>query len=153
MNREAWPPALLTVAGLVAVNEARRLRFGAVTVPGPGLFPLVLAVGFTLVCLILLVAALRAPADAAAAVSGGAGEGGIRWKVLATLGVMLAYAFALEPLGFVAATCGLLCFFFRALEGMRWTVAVAVSALTSVVTYVIFKVWLYVRLPPGPWGL
>ena len=153
MNREAWPPALLTVAGLVAVNEARRLRFGAVTVPGPGLFPLVLAAGFTLVCLILLVAALRAPADAAAAESGGAGEGGIRWKVLATLGVMLAYAFALEPLGFVAATCGLLCFFFRALEGMRWTVAVTASALTSVVTYVVFKVWLYVRLPPGPWGL
>lgn len=153
MNREAWPPALLTVAGLVAVNEARRLRFGAVTVPGPGFFPLVLAVGFTLVCLVLFVAALRAPAGAAAARSGGAGEGGIRWKVLATLGVMLAYAFALEPLGFVAATCGLLCFFFRALEGMRWTVAVAASALTSVVTYVIFKVWLYVRLPPGPWGL
>jgi len=153
VNREAWPPALLTAAGLVAVNEARRLRFGAVTVPGPGLFPLVLAVGFTLVCLILLVAALRAPAGAVSAESGGAGEGGVRWKVLATLGVMLAYAFALEPLGFVAATCGLLCFFFRALEGMRWTVAVAVSALTSVVTYVIFKVWLYVRLPPGPWGL
>ena len=153
MNREAWPPALLTVAGLVAVNEARRLRFGAVTVPGPGFFPLVLAVGFTLVCLILLVAALRAPADAAAAEPGGAGEGGIRWKVLATLGVMLAYAFVLEPLGFVVATCGLLYFFFRALEGMRWTVAIAASALTSVVTYVIFKVWLYVRLPPGPWGL
>jgi len=153
VNREAWPPALLTVAGLVAVNEARRLRFGAVTVPGPGLFPLVLAVGFTLVCLILLVSALRAPAGTAVAESDGAGEGGIRWKVLATLGVMLAYAFALEPLGFVVATCGLLCFFFRALEGMRWTVAVAASALTSVVTYVIFKVWLYVRLPPGPWGL
>ncbi len=151
MNREAWPPALLTVAGLVAVNEARRLRFGAVTVPGPGFFPLVLAVGFTLVCLILLVAALRAPAGAAARESGGAG--GIRWKVLGTLGVMLAYAFVLEPLGFVAATCGLLCFFFRALEGMRWTVAVAASALTSVVTYVIFKVFLHVRLPLGPWGL
>jgi putative tricarboxylic transport membrane protein len=151
VNREAWPPALLTVAGLVAVNEARRLRFGAVTVPGPGLFPLVLAVGFTLVCLILLVMALRAPADSGAAEAGAIG--GTGWKVLATLGVMLAYAFALEPLGFVVATCGLLCFFFRALEGMRWTVAVAASALTSVVTYVVFKVWLYVRLPPGPWGL
>jgi hypothetical protein len=134
VKREAWPPALLTVAGLVAVNEARRLRFGAVTVPGPGLFPLTLAAGFTLVCLILLVAALRAPDDAAAAEPGDVGEGGTRWKALATLGVMLVYAFALEPLGFVAATCGLLCFFFRALEGMRWTVAVAASALTSVVT-------------------
>ena len=152
MNREARPPALLAVAGLVAVNEAWRLRFGAVTTPGPGFFPLVLAVSFTLVCLILLVAALRAPADASAE-SGGAAEGGIRWKVLATLGVMLAYAFVLEPLGFVVATCGLLYFFFRALEGMRWTVAVAASALTSVVTYVIFKVWLHVRLPPGTWGL
>ena len=153
MNREAWPPGLLAVAGLVAANEARRLRFGTVTVPGPGFFPLVLAVSFTLVCLILLVAALRAPAGVASAESGGTGEGGIRWNVLATLGVMLAYAFVLEPLGFVAATWALLCFFFRALEGMRWPVAVAASALTSVVTYVIFKVWLYVRLPPGPWGL
>ena len=153
MNREAWPPALLSVAGLVAVNEARRLRFGTVTVPGPGLFPLVLAVGFTLVCLILLVAALRAPAGAVSAESGGAGEGGVRWKVLATLGVMLAYAFALEPLGFVVATCGLLIFFFRVLDGLRWPVAVAASALTSVLTYTVFKTWLQVRLPPGPWGL
>lgn len=152
MNREVWPPALLAVAGLVAVNEARRLRFGAVTTPGPGFFPLALAVSFTLVCLILLVTALRAPA-AAPADAGGVGDGGVRWKALATLVVMLAYAFALEPVGFVASTCGLLLFFFRALEGLRWPVALAASALTSVVTYVVFKVWLHVRLPPGPWGL
>ena len=154
MNREAWPPALLAVAGLVAVNEARRLRFGAVTVPGPGFFPLVLAVSFTLVCLILLVAALRAPASAHVPSDGeGQAGGSVRWKVLTTLGVMLVYAFALEPLGFIASTCGLLIFFFRALDGLRWPVAVAASILTSVVTYTVFKTWLQVRLPPGPWGL
>ena len=148
MTREAWPPAVLAVAGLVAVNEARRLRFGAVTAPGPGFFPLVLAVSFTLICLILLVTALRASAP-----SDAGGESPVRWKVLATLAVMLAYAFALEPVGFVASTCGLLLFFFRALEGLRWPVALAASAFTSVVTYVVFKVWLHVRLPPAPWAL
>jgi putative tricarboxylic transport membrane protein len=152
VNREVLPPAVLAVAGLVAVNEARRLRFGALTAPGPGFVPLVLAVSFTLVCLILLVTALRAPA-ATPTDAGGVGDGGVRWKVLATLVVMLAYAVALEPVGFVASTCGLLLFFFRALEGLRWPVALAASALTSVVTYVVFKVWLHVRLPPGPWGL
>jgi putative tricarboxylic transport membrane protein len=102
----------------------------------------------------LLVAAIRAPA-AGPVESDGDGEAGgaVRWKVLATLGVMLAYACALEPLGFVVSTCGLLIFFFRALDGLRWPVAVAASVLTSVVTYTVFKTWLHVRLPPGPWGL
>jgi putative tricarboxylic transport membrane protein len=149
VNREAWPPAVLAVAGLVAVNEARRLRFGAVTAPGPGFFPLVLAIGFTVLCVILLVSALRAPAPASAV----AGDRGVRWKVLGTVAVMLAYAFALEPIGFVVSTCGLLLFFFRALERLCWTVAVAASAVTSIATYVVFRVWLHVRLPPGPWGI
>ena len=80
MNREAWPPALLAVAGLVAVNEARRLRFGAVTVPGPGFFPLVLAVGFTLVCLILLVARSARPPARRPPSPRGLGDGGIGGK-------------------------------------------------------------------------
>jgi len=157
VRRDAWPPAVLAVAGVLAINEARRLRFGTVAVPGPGFFPLALAVSFAAVSLVLLVIALRA--SGVGQLDGGAGtdrhpeEGGAKWKVLATLAAMTLYAFALEPAGFVVSTAGLVLFFFRVLERQRWVVAVPASMLTSIATYVVFKMWLQVRLPPGPWGL
>jgi putative tricarboxylic transport membrane protein len=153
VRREVWPPAVLAVAGLLAVNEARRLKFGTVGAPGPGFFPLVLAVSFSLVCLAILAMALTGRATESAEGSREAEPVVPRWKVLATLGVMFAYAFALEPAGFVLSTAALLLFFFRALEGQRWPVAVAASVLTSIAVYVVFRMWLLVRLPPGPWNV
>ena len=155
MARDLWPALLLAVGGLVAVNEARKLRFGSILAPGPGFFPLVLAAALALVGVLLVVHELRrAPADVshagAAARPGGATRG--RFKVVATIVALALYTATLEPLGFLFATFDLLLFFFIALERQRWWVAVPASAATSVAAYVVFKVWLLVRLPSGLLG-
>ena len=59
-GRDRAATAVLLVFGLLALEEARKLRFGAIAKPGPGFFPVVLAAAFSLVCVALLVAAWRA---------------------------------------------------------------------------------------------
>ena len=46
----------------------------------------------------------------------------------------------------------LLLFFFMALQRQRWLVAMGASLAISLVTYLVFKVWLGVNLPAGLWG-
>ncbi len=148
MGRDRGAAAVLLVFGLIALEEARKLRFGSIVRPGPGFFPVVLAAAFSLVCVVLLVGALRAR-DGHAVVAGAR----LGWsKILATMAALFAYAFVLERVGFVAATFALLLFFFKVLERQRWLHALAGSLLTAFVTYLVFKVWLNVQLPAGPWS-
>jgi putative tricarboxylic transport membrane protein len=147
---DARAAGLLLVVGLVVLLETRRLRLGSIVAPGPGFFPLLLAGAFSLVCLALLIDALRR-AGPGEPVAPAAGAGG-RFRVAATVVALFVYAFALEPLGFLVATSALLFFFFRAVERQRWWVAAVGSLAASVVTYVVFRHWLSVRLPAGPWG-
>ena len=146
-GRDRAAAAVLLVFGLIALEEARKLRLGSIARPGPGFFPVVLAAAFSLVCLILLVTAWRARDPHAAA-----GPPLSSRKIVATIAALFVYAFALERLGFVITTFVLLLFFFKALERQRWTTALAGSLATAFVTYLVFKVWLQVQLPAGPWS-
>ena len=138
---------VLVVFALVAVNEARKLRFGSLSAPGPGFVPLCLAVALALVGLLLLWRALREPASPAPPAAPGA-----RWKSVVSLAALVAYTFALEPLGFVLATAALLFFFFRVLDGQRWWVALAGAVAISLLSYLVFARALNVRLPEAPWS-
>jgi putative tricarboxylic transport membrane protein len=138
---------VLVVFALVAVNEARKLRFGSLSAPGPGFVPLCLAVALALVGVLLLWRALREPASPAPPA-----EPGARWKPVVSLAALVAYTFLLEPLGFVLATAALLFFFFRVLDGQRWWVALAGAVAISLLSYVVFARALHVRLPEGPWS-
>jgi hypothetical protein len=145
--RDRIAAVVLVVFGIVAVEEAAKLRVGSIVRPGPGFFPLALAAAFTVVCLVLAIGAFRsrrAPATAPASLG---------WtKIAATMAALFVYAVVLERVGFVVATFALLLFFFKALERQRWSVALAGSIVTACVTYLVFKVWLHVQLPAGPWG-
>jgi len=138
---------VLVVFALLAVNEARKLRLGSLSNPGPGFVPLCLAMALALVALLLLWRALREPATSAPPA-----EPGERWKPVASLIALAAYTFALEPLGFVLATAALLFFFFRVLDGQRWWVALASAIVVSALSYLVFARALHVRLPEGPWS-
>jgi putative tricarboxylic transport membrane protein len=149
-RRDLGAAAVLLALGLFALTQARGLRFGSLVSPGPGFVPLCLAAAFSLVSLGLVVTAVRTQPPAAPRFSGADVAG--RFKVIGTLAGLLVYALVLEPLGFLLATFALLLFFFMALQRQRWLVAMGCSLATSLVTYLIFKVWLGVNLPAGLWG-
>ena len=137
-GRDRLPTAVLLAFGLVALEEARKLRFGSIARPGPGFFPVVLAAAFSLVCLVLLVGAVRGR-DEDAPVAARLG-----WaKIVATMAALFVYALVLEVVGFVAATFALLLFFFRALERQRWPLALNALRLEG---------GLILALPAGPGG-
>jgi putative tricarboxylic transport membrane protein len=139
-RRDPWAAGALLCFGLAAIVEARR--------PGPGFFPFWLAVAFFIVTLALFVLSFRAQ-PAVASVSGP-----LSWRaLLLTFLSLLGYALALEPLGFLLATFLFMLVLFRAVEPLGWPAAVGGSLATSLLAYALFKVWLQVQLPTGPWGL
>jgi putative tricarboxylic transport membrane protein len=143
--RELIAAAVLLAFGLFAVAQARGLRFGTVAAPGPGFFPLCLAMAVCLAAVGLIVRAWRAaPAGAPAPTAGPR-----RFAVAGTLGALLVYALVLEWLGFLLATFALLVFFFRALQRQSWLVVVTGSLATSLLSYLVFKTWLGINLPGG----
>jgi putative tricarboxylic transport membrane protein len=144
-RRELAAAAVLLAFGLFATTQALGLRFGTIAAPGPGFFPMCLAVAVGLAGIGLIVQALRATRAEVVVWTAGAR----RFAVAGTLASLLVYALVLEWLGFLLATFALLVFFFRALQRQSWLVVVAGSLATSLLSYLVFKTWLGVNLPGG----
>jgi len=147
---DVWSAGALALVALFALVRAAQLEIGPPTRPGPGFFPVVLAVALLLAALAIMGAAWRAPAASRSETP--ASERTDPKKLLATLGAFAAYVMLFERLGFLLATVALLAFLLSALGGYRWPVALGAAVVIAVASYVVFDVWLQVRLPPGILG-
>lgn len=150
VGRERVAAAALLLVGLAGAFEARRLSIGEVSRPGPGFFPFYLGLALAVVALALLARSLARRAPAAPPPGG---ERLRRGKAAGTLLAGVAYAFLLEPLGFLVTTFLLLLFLFTVIEPKRWTTALALSVLPALAMWIVFKLWLGVQLPGGAWSL
>ncbi len=146
---QRWATAVLTAFGIAGVVGAWPLPFGSFTRPGAGFFPLCLAVALTLVSAVILVRSLRRPAGEARAA--GPPRRGLA-RAGATLVALCLYAWALTSIGFGVATFLFIAFLFRAIEPQRWPLALGGAAATVMASHLLFRAWLGVRLPAGPWG-
>jgi putative tricarboxylic transport membrane protein len=149
IRAQRWAAAALTIFGVVAVQQAWRLPFGTVTRPSAGFFPLCLAAALTVVAAVVWLRALRGDAEVVAART--SARGGLA-RAGATLATLFAYAFALEHIGFGIATLVLIVVLLRAIEPQPWPVALGGAVAAVLGSHVLFRVWLGVRLPVGPWG-
>jgi hypothetical protein len=149
IRAQRWAAAALTVFGVVAVHQAWQLPFGAITRPSAGFFPLCLATALTIVGALVWLRALRGDAEVVAGRP--SGRGGLV-RVGATLATLFVYAFALEHVGFGVATFVLIVVLLRAIEPQPWRVALTGAVVAVLASHVLFRVWLGVRLPVGPWG-
>jgi putative tricarboxylic transport membrane protein len=149
---QTWAAALLFFVGLLATLEARKLNIGEFGRPGPGFFPFYLALAFSIVSLALIVRSLRAAASEEVTPQVSAQTPRAE-KVVATVLGLIVYAFALEWLGFLFSTFTLMLFLFKAVDPLAWPAAIGGSLATSLLSYVVFKMWLQVSLPAGLLGL
>jgi putative tricarboxylic transport membrane protein len=80
-----------------------------------------------------------------------------RWRSFAIgMGTLVFYVLALEPLGYLAATFGLLLVQCRWVEGRSWRGSLLIAVAAAVISLLVFRALLKVPLPlgilpPPPW--
>jgi hypothetical protein len=68
-------------------------------------------------------------------------------------GVLVLYVAVLPSLGFLPATALFVLTLLRALGAFSWSTAIALTAAIALTTHVVFRHWLGMPLPSGPFGL
>lgn len=77
----------------------------------------------------------------------------IAWKrVFAVLTALVLYGVFLEKLGFVPSSFLLLILLARLGGATRWASLLAIASAAALSTFVLFDVWLNIRLPKGIFG-
>jgi putative tricarboxylic transport membrane protein len=73
-------------------------------------------------------------------------------KAAAIIAALLIYSLTMEHLGFILSTTLFIAFLLWLVERQRWYVIVFGAVLSSLTTYLVFKVWLDTALPVGLFG-
>jgi hypothetical protein len=76
-----------------------------------------------------------------------------RMRMILGTGVLAAYWVILPYLGYTGSTALVSTGLFRAMGGYRWPLAVLFGGVTTVLLYLLFRVWLLQPLPTGLLGL
>lgn len=130
--------------GMLWIGSALDLPYMGEYAPASGFLPLWLGIGLVVLSGVHLVSCLRGQAPE--------GSAGHRRKVLAVaLGLVVCVA-VIERLGFVVAVGAYLLFLLRTVEEESWATSLGVSVGAIAALFGLFRVWLQVPLPKGPWG-
>ena len=138
-----------TACGGAILLASLRLPLGGPQNPGPGFLPLLVGVLMLALSVALLVRSARSREEKK---TGPAAASSRRFKLVATTGALFLFAFAFPHLGFLITTIPLMIFLPRVIGELSWKVSLAIGFLTSLAMYALFKVWLKVQFPVGPWG-
>ena len=138
---------IMAFAALICFDSSK-LSFGTPGKPGPGFFPLGLG---TLLFLISLTFVFKTAlkwggiSDSARAL-----WTGLRWRQIPyTLAALFGYALLLDRLGYLICTWILMTYLFWGKGAKRKGIAVIGAMIVSVMSYIIFRGLLKVRLPLG----
>ena len=126
--------------------ESYRLGLSTANRPGPGFFPFIATIGIGLIAVFRLVNSIRKSSPDENAEPGLAGESRLVAYVVAG---MLAYAFALNLLGFLFCTFLLVAFYLRVIAARGWLVTLSFAAAVALASHFFFAVLLKAELPRG----
>jgi hypothetical protein len=132
------------VFGLLFTLKARDLDYMGEFAPGAGFLPFWL--GLILFALVIghLVATRASTGQPSASGSGR--------KVFAVSAGLAACVGLINWIGFAVAIAAYLLYLARWVERRSWGLSVGLAAVTTLSLYLIFRLWLGVPLPRGPWG-
>ena len=144
-NSELWAGVAGLLFGTFVIWSGHALKVGSISDPGSGY---VLFYTGMLICILAVVI------SASASVEGGRTFAelwaGTRWSKPLTVTVCLAaFSLLLEPVGFIPASIPLLLLLLRAIEPVRWTLALPLAVLVPLGIWWILSRLLLIQLPSG----
>ena len=144
----AFAGAVLAV-GIGYAVMATNMPRGTLAYPGPGFFPVIIGaflIATALGCLAQDLLAARERDHGGETPSAGTRHPA---KTVQLVALLVAYLFALKPLGFPLAICAFVVCAIRIFGYRKWLPALAMAAAIAAISYVAFVVWLAVPLPLG----
>jgi hypothetical protein len=138
---------LIFVIGCGICFYAIRTGIGMITRPGPGFFAFLTGVALSLFPLMTLLRTIWNPSMAIETE-----EPTYRWRnVLLMAATIVGYSLGLEVLGYLAATLIFTILLFCVIQRQKWWIVLLGGTATTLISYLLFHVWLKVELPIGYW--
>jgi putative tricarboxylic transport membrane protein len=126
--------------------QSSLLGLGTLHKPGPGFLFFWTSITLGILSLVVLVSAWRRKAPGK---EEPIFQGERLKKVFWVLASAFLYAILMETVGFIPLTMMLFLFLLGIIEKKRWAFSVAVSVAVTIVSYLVFEVWLKSQLPKG----
>jgi putative tricarboxylic transport membrane protein len=144
-NSELWGGLIGLALGGFVIWSGLKLKLGTINDPGSG---------YVLFYTGILMCAFAISIIVAAVTEGGATFASrwanARWgKPLLIILCLAAFAFALEPLGFLLSTVPLMLLLLRLIDPVRWSLAIPLSIAAPLVMWWVLKHLLAIQLPNG----
>ncbi len=144
-NSELWGGLIGLVLGALVIWSGVKFNLGTVNDPGSG---------FVLFYVGILMCLFAASITFAAIIGGGPKFSslweGTRWgRTLVVIASLIVFARAFDDLGFLLTTIPLLLFLLRAIDPVRWTVAIPLAVLAPLGSWWVLKRLLLIQLPTG----
>ena len=146
MNKKDRISSLIGAAiGFYVAFEGYRLELGTLHKPRPGFLIFWTGIIFSALSILLFLQTYWSPK---------AGRKdlwrGFQWlRGLKLMFALIIYVVAFKWLGFIFSTFFLLVFLFKGLEPQKWSTALLLSLVSTIVCYFVFGVFLEVRFPEG----
>ena len=142
---------MLVIAGFICWG-ALSLSYGHIHNPGPGIYPLWLGIILGVMAMGLILKATRQKKGAKVLRDILAEK--VRWeKVLFVLMALILYGCLMNFLGYLIVTFLLMAFLLRFIEPHPWKSVIGWTLVGSVGSYLVFEVWMKLRLPKGFLGI
>ena len=144
-NSELWGGLIGLGLGLFVIRSGLKLKLGTINDPGSG---------YVLFYTGILMCVFAASIIIASLTEGGPSFGSrwekVRWtKPLLVIACLVAFSFALDPLGFLLSTIPLMLLLLRLIDPVRWQLAIPIALLVPLGMWWVLKRLLLIQLPSG----
>jgi len=144
-NAELWGGAIWFAISLFVFEQGRSLGYGSVNQPGMGFMMFWLGLVMAGLSLGIAVQAIKNEGPSVRSLWAGA-----RWvKTLIVIATFIVYAFAFTRLGFLLSTMPLMLVLLRAIDPVRWTLAVPLAIGAPLLVWWVLERLLQIQLPTG----
>jgi putative tricarboxylic transport membrane protein len=148
-NSELWGGLIGLALGIFVIRSGIKLKLGTINDPGSGY-----VLFYTGILMCLFAAAIIIAAVTEGGPTFGSRWEGARWtKPAVLIACLVVYCFALEPLGFLVSSIPLMLLLLRAIDPVRWPLAIPLAVLAPLGVWWVLKRVLLIQLPAGIFDL